>query len=307
MQRAIVWDEDGTESSVALAVEPAGYAFIVNGKCDGSARSDAGTQVMHGLLGALLNPEARRSLVIGLGTGSTAGWLGAVPGMERVDVVELEPLIVDIARACDEVNRDVLRNPKVRIDDRRRARNAAHRARPATTSSRRSRRTRSAPASRASSRGVLRRRRSERLTDGGLFLQWVQLYEIDARTLRTVYATIASVFPHVEAWEAGGSDLVLVGAKQPLIAPRRCCSPRASRRNRSRRALNVAWRAVDLHRPAGALRGERASGAAHRTTRPASKSTPTIATSSSSASPGRWAAAHSLLAGSAATGADGGP
>ena len=114
-QRAIVWDEDGIESSVALAAEPAGYAFIVNGKSDGSARGDAGTQVMLGLLGAILNPGARRALVIGLGTGSTAGWLGAVPGMERVDVVELEPLIVDVARACDAVNRDVLRNPKVHL------------------------------------------------------------------------------------------------------------------------------------------------------------------------------------------------
>ena len=114
-QRAIVWDEDGIESSVALAAEPNGYAFIVNGKSDGSARGDAGTQVMLGLLGAILNPGARRSLVIGLGTGSSAGWLGAVPGMDRVDVVELEPLIVDVARACDAVNRDVLRNPKVHV------------------------------------------------------------------------------------------------------------------------------------------------------------------------------------------------
>ena len=35
-----------------------GYAFIVNGKSDGSARGDAGTQVMLGLLGALLHPAA---------------------------------------------------------------------------------------------------------------------------------------------------------------------------------------------------------------------------------------------------------
>ena len=50
----------------------------------------------------------------------------------------------------------------------------------------------------------------------------MQLYEIDARTLGTVYATIASVFPHVEAWEAGGGDLVLVGAKKPTHLSGRC-------------------------------------------------------------------------------------
>ena len=57
-RRAIVWDGDGVESSVALAAEQTGYAFIVNGKADGSARGDAGTQVMRGLLGAMLHPAA---------------------------------------------------------------------------------------------------------------------------------------------------------------------------------------------------------------------------------------------------------
>ena len=36
-RRGIVWDGDGVESSVALVAEENGYAFIVNGKSDGSA------------------------------------------------------------------------------------------------------------------------------------------------------------------------------------------------------------------------------------------------------------------------------
>src|SRR6185295_4165161 len=214
-QRAIVWDEDGTESSVALAAEPNGYAFIVNGKSDGSARGDAGTQVMLGLLGAILNPGARRSLVIGLGTGGSAGWLGAVPGMDRVDVVELEPLIVDVARACDEVNRELLRNLKVHltIGDARETLLTGREGYDLIASE---------PSNpfRAGVASLFTREyyaaARERLTDNGVFLQWVQLYEIDARTLATVYATMASVFPHVEAWEAGGGDLVLVAAKKSL-------------------------------------------------------------------------------------------
>ena len=56
-RRAIVWEGDGVESSVALARDDNGYAFIVNGKADGSARGDAGTQVMLGLIGALRHPS----------------------------------------------------------------------------------------------------------------------------------------------------------------------------------------------------------------------------------------------------------
>ena len=128
-RRAIVWDGDGVESSVALAVEPTGYAFIVNGKSDGSARGDAGTQVMLGLLGALRHPQPKRALVVGLGTGSTAGWLGAVPSMERVDVVELEPLVARRRPRVRGGEPRRHRQPAGARHDRRRARNAARPAR----------------------------------------------------------------------------------------------------------------------------------------------------------------------------------
>src|SRR5262249_30081777 len=90
-QRGIVlWEADGVESSVALETIGNGLAFVINGKIDGNSRRDASTMVMGGLVGGLLHPEPKRSMVIGLGLGSTAGWLAAVPSMERTDVVELE-------------------------------------------------------------------------------------------------------------------------------------------------------------------------------------------------------------------------
>ncbi|MET0595445.1 MAG: spermidine synthase, partial [Polyangiaceae bacterium] len=113
-RRAVRWEADGVESSVALS-NSEGWAFVVNGKIDGSARGDAATQVMGGLVGGILHPNPKRALVIGLGTGSTAGWLGSIPSIERVDVVELEPVIRSVAGACRSVNRDVLQNPKVHI------------------------------------------------------------------------------------------------------------------------------------------------------------------------------------------------
>jgi len=106
-RRAVVWEAEGVESSVAL-VTPPGLAFVLNGKIDGHSTVDAATQVMAGLLAAASSPGALRALVIGLGTGSTAGWLAALPGMERVDVVELEPAVLEVARACKAVNRDVM-------------------------------------------------------------------------------------------------------------------------------------------------------------------------------------------------------
>lgn len=214
-RRAIVWEGDGIESSVALAHDADGYAFIVNGKPDGSAIADAGTQVMLGMIGPILNPAAKRTLVIGLGTGSSAGWIAAIPTMEHVDVVELEPLIVDIAKACVAVNHDVLNNPKIRltIGDAREwllltpERYDVIASEPSNPF-------------RAGVASLFTRdyyqAADARLTPDGLFLQWVQAYEVDARTIQTIYATMASVFPHVETWQTSSGDIVLVGARHAI-------------------------------------------------------------------------------------------
>ena len=114
MRRQIMWEADGIESSVALA-NPDGAAFLVNGKSDGNAKIDAGTQIMCGLIGAALHPKPEKAMVIGLGTGSSAGWLAAVPSIRRVDVAELERAILKVAQDCAAVNHDALANPKVHV------------------------------------------------------------------------------------------------------------------------------------------------------------------------------------------------
>ena len=244
-QRSFVeWQADGFESSVALSVGSGGYAFVVNGKADGSARVDAGTQVMLALIGSILHPNPKHSLVIGLGTGSSAGWLGAVPSMDRVDVVELEPIVLDIARQSRAVNHDVLNNPKVhvRIGDAREV---------LLTTSQTYDLIASEPSNpfRAGIASLFTqeyyRAASDRLTDDGLFLQWLQAYGVDASAVRTVYATMASVFPSVETWQTRGGDIVLVGAKRtPVYDPARIAA--RIEEEPYKEALRVAWRSSGL-------------------------------------------------------------
>ena len=242
---SIVWEGDGVESSVALALEATGYAFIVNGKSDGALRADAGTQVMFGLVAAIGLPRPRRALVVGLGSGSTAGWLAAMPAIERVDVVELEPLMLDVARASDAVNHDAMRNPKIHvaIGDAREA---------LLTSGDRYDVIASEPSNpfRAGIASLFTleyyRAAARRLSGDGVFAQWVQGYEIDAATLRTIYATMAAVFPQVETWQAGASDLVLVGSMQRRVYGVSAMRARIAEEPFAS-ALARAWRVVDLN------------------------------------------------------------
>jgi spermidine synthase len=212
--RQVVWEADGIESSVALHVDQEA-AFLINGKSDGSALSDAPTQVMSGLVGAMLHPNPRRALVIGLGTGSTAGWLAQVPSIERVDVVELEPAVVEVARACAAVNHRVLDNPKVHVwlgDGRERL--LTSRERYDIVFSEPSNPFRAGVASLFSE--DFYRAVAERLAPGGLFLQWLQGYEVDPQVVRTAVATLGHAFPAVESWELQGSDLLLVASARPV-------------------------------------------------------------------------------------------
>src|SRR5438132_11142895 len=213
-RRTLVWDVDGRESSVAL-VDGSDYAFIINGKADGSARGDAGTQVMGGLVGAILHPNPQRSLVIGLGTGSTAGWLGAVPSMQRVDVVELEPAVINVARACSSVNHDVLHNPKVHIHigDAREVLLAVNN-RYDIIFSEPSNPYRAGIASLFTEEFY--RAAAARLESNGIFLQWLHTYDVDSQTIRTIYATACAVFPNVETWQTDTGDLLLVATRLPI-------------------------------------------------------------------------------------------
>ncbi|MBI1817136.1 MAG: fused MFS/spermidine synthase [Deltaproteobacteria bacterium] len=238
-RRPIIWEADGVESTVGLDRSNA-YAFIVHGKSDGNAIADAPTQVMSGLIGALLHLEPKRVLVIGLGTGSTAGWLAQVPSVERVDVVELEPAILHVAEVCSPVNQNVLANPKVHIvigDGREFL----------LTTSERYDIIFSEPSNpyRAGVASLFTHEFYDavraRLTEAGVFVQWVQAYEVGASTLRSVYATVGRTFPAVETWEVNRNhDLVLTARQR--VSPHDVAQLRALVATEPyRSALQLVW------------------------------------------------------------------
>jgi hypothetical protein len=199
---------------------------------------------MGGLVGAMMHPKPTSAMVIGLGTGSTAGWLGMVPGIERVDAVELEPAILEVARFSNLVNAGALNNPKVHvtIGDAREV---------LLTASRKYDLIFSEPSNpyRAGVASLFTREFYEgvagRLNEEGIFMQWVQAYEVDGRTLRSVYATIGSVFPEVETWQLKFKDLLLVASRKPFVHDVRSLRSRIGE-DPFKTALAATWRVNDL-------------------------------------------------------------
>jgi hypothetical protein len=136
--------------------------------------------------------------------------------MERVDVVELEPAIRTVAQFCAPVNRNALAHPKVHLwfGDAREAILAGREQYDLIVSE---------PSNpyRAGVAGLFSREYYEasarRLRPGGLFVQWIQAYEVDGASISTVYATLTSVFLVVETWKTQAGDLLFLVAKEPIV------------------------------------------------------------------------------------------
>ena len=54
------------------------------------------------------------------------------------------------------------------------------------------------------------------LRPDGIFLQWVQAYDVDDRTIQIIYRTLGSVFSNVETWQTGSGDLALLASRSPV-------------------------------------------------------------------------------------------
>ncbi|MEX0727271.1 MAG: fused MFS/spermidine synthase [Planctomycetaceae bacterium] len=242
MQRRRIFSEtDGLEAGVGIVVTNS-FSFMVNGKSDGNALEDSGTQIMLGVMGTILNPDAQQAMVIGLGTGESAGWLAATSQVKRLDVVELEPAVDEMARLCGPVNHHVLQNPRVR-----RLYNDAREVLLTTNE------TYDVIASEPSNpyrAGVSNLFTTEfyraaqlRLRPGGLLLQWVQGYEIDTRTVATICRTLQSVFAHVEVWQTQTRDLLFVCGEAPPALSAEGLRQRIDAEENLRSALLHAWHA----------------------------------------------------------------
>lgn len=183
-----------------------------NGKVDASF-GDTPTQLMVGYLPMLLNPGARRVLVIGMGSGMTAKAVAAFP-VERLEVVEIEPAVIEGARYFAEKNGRIHDDPRVRFvhaDGRNYLLAVRHRYDAIISEP-------SNPWIAGIGNLFTREYYQEalsKLTEGGVFCQWMQTYGMAPEDLRMVYRTFAAVFPDVSLWAINDSDMLLIGTSRP--------------------------------------------------------------------------------------------
>ena len=225
--------QEGRSATVSVRRDWGITSVAINGRTNASDGDDMPTQVMLGQLGLLTAPRLNNALIVGFATGVTAGSVLQWP-MNSVDCVEIEPAAVASSRYFEHVNNKPLADPRLHIilDDARTY---------LRTNSTRYDLIISEP-SHPWVPGVanLFTREffslgNERLRDDGVFVQWLQMYQLSTESLRSVLATFHEVFPHVLVFrvrgDTKGKDLILLGSRQALNLDRvakRISNPRVA-------------------------------------------------------------------------------
>ncbi|MBI4861650.1 MAG: fused MFS/spermidine synthase [Candidatus Riflebacteria bacterium] len=189
----------------------------VSGKVDASDSGDMHTQLLLAHLPLLLHPAPRNVLVIGIGSGVTAGAALTHP-IDRLEAVEISQGVVAASTLFGHVNERYWEDSRARVivDDARHYLQLTPLSYDVIISE----------PSNPWMAGIVNlytgeffRIAASRMPADGLFCQWIHIYEMDRESLAMVMRTFQSVFPEVRGFVTGVAfDLLLIGSRRP-IAP----------------------------------------------------------------------------------------
>jgi spermidine synthase len=221
-QSTILYTAEGINSSVAISRWNSGAIYInVNGHVEATTEIyDMALQRMVGHLPGLLHPNPKSVLGIGFGAGVSAGTFTRYPGIEKITICEIEPVIPPAStRFFGPQNYEVKNNPKTHIiyDDARHY---------VLTTTDKFDIIASDPldvfakgTAALYSKEYFESIRSH-LNPGGYFTLYVPLYESDLQTVRSEMATFFDAFPTASIWantrNGAGYDMVFMGQVEPL-------------------------------------------------------------------------------------------
>ncbi|MFQ5900394.1 MAG: fused MFS/spermidine synthase [Thermodesulfobacteriota bacterium] len=215
----MIYYKEGISATVMISKRKGGNAVTnkrlwVNGN-QATAVFYEGLQInrFQGVLPMVLHPEPKDVLVICFGSGTTFGTLSLFD-VNGVDNVEIAKTVTKGAKYFTDENQDVLNNPKsnIIIDDGRSYLLTTTKKYDVITQE----------PMHPSLVGVVNLYTKEyyelaknRLKPGGIISQWIPLYNLSVKDVKTLTRTFQSVFPHTSIWITN-VDIFLIGSPEKI-------------------------------------------------------------------------------------------
>jgi spermidine synthase len=256
----MLYHRDGKTATVNLMqFEGRLVSILTNGKSDAAVRLDlAGpvprdetTMILTAALPLALHPQARTVANIGFGSGLTSHVLLASESLREVDSIEIEPAMVEAARGFSPRNDNVYRDPRSRIHiEDAKTFFSTHNKRYDIIASEPSNPWVSGTASLFTDEFY--RRVTHHLNDRGLFVQWLQLYEITPALVASVFKALGRHFTDYVVYASYDFDIIIVarnGAELPPPSEAVFAQPELARELARLEIRNTAE--LELHRVGG--------------------------------------------------------
>ena len=213
----LIFYKEGVETTVAVLEMPEENFKIsfVNGRDE--VPTDAISMSAFRLLGHLppiLRPDAQNALVLSFGNGIATGTLNT-HDIPVIDAVDLSREMIEAAQLYSEENYDVLSSDRLRLhveDARNFLLQSDEQYDIITTDA-------THPAN-ASSWALFTEEFYElvrnRLSEDGVFMQWLPIHGLKDSDYRTIIRTVWHVFPNTTLWSTGGTHSYVVVTPEPL-------------------------------------------------------------------------------------------
>jgi predicted membrane-bound spermidine synthase len=221
----VLYHKDGKTATVSLTVEGDGAITIrTNGKSDAAVEMNEGkeanldepTMILLAAIPMTFNSQARTAASIGMGSGLTSQTLLSNPFIKEVDTVEIESKMVEAAKSFRPRTELVYTDPrsKIYIDDAKTFFSTYNKKYDLIISE---------PSNPWVS-GVAGLFSDEfyrlirtHMDETSLFVQWVQLYEINVDLVVSVLKAIAANFSDFAVYASNDVDMLIIARKSGLL------------------------------------------------------------------------------------------
>ncbi|MEP7155766.1 MAG: spermidine synthase [Betaproteobacteria bacterium] len=221
----VVMHKDGKTATVDLLSEFGVLTLKTNGKTDAAVRvgegpptADEYTQILLGAFSLFHKPQAEYVAVVGMGSGMTTHAVLSSPNVREVHTIEIEPFIVDGARQMGPSVARAFNDPRSRIfiDDAKSFLAVTPRQYDMIISEP------SNPWVSGVSSLFTREfygRMKSKLKPDGVFVQWLQIYQLDYDLVATVVNALDAEFGDYVIYQTNGGDLAIIASPGKLTAP----------------------------------------------------------------------------------------
>jgi hypothetical protein len=212
----VVAVREGTSETILymrrdLPTEPPVFRLVTNGfSMSGTALASRRYMSLYAWWPAALHPDLRRALLISYGVGVTGRALARLPGLERIDVVDISRDVLEMSAIAQPPGADPLADPRVRVhveDGRQYLQTTAVRYDLITGEP--------PPPHGAGVVNLYTREYFElmrtRLAPGGLVTYWLPVNQLLLRDSQAIVGAFCGAFPDCSLWGGAAFDWMLVG------------------------------------------------------------------------------------------------